>query len=103
MIQEQIIAKLQAAFTPQHLEVINESHRHNVPAGAESHFKVVLVSEAFCGQRLLPRHRAVNAALAQELACHIHALALHTYTPEEWATIQGSFPDSPQCLGGNKR
>ncbi|MGL5236711.1 MAG: BolA/IbaG family iron-sulfur metabolism protein, partial [Plesiomonas shigelloides] len=66
MIQEQIIAKLQAAFAPLHLDVINESHRHNVPAGSESHFKVVLVSDAFCGQRLLARHRAVNAALAEE-------------------------------------
>lgn len=103
MIQEQIIAKLQAAFAPLHLDVINESHRHNVPAGSESHFKVVLVSDTFCGQRLLARHRAVNAALAEELAHHIHALALHTYTPEEWAAIQGDFPDSPQCLGGNKR
>lgn len=103
MIQEQIIAKLQAAFAPQHLEVINESHRHNVPPGSESHFKVVLVSDAFCAQRLLPRHRAVNTVLADELANHIHALSLHTYTPEEWATTQGGFPESPQCLGGNQR
>jgi len=41
----------------EHLEVINESHKHNVPEGAESHFNVVIVSSAFEGKKLLTRHR----------------------------------------------
>ncbi len=45
MIREQIEAKLRAAFDPMYLEVVDESYRHNVPAGSESHFKVVLVSD----------------------------------------------------------
>ncbi|MCU7948134.1 MAG: BolA/IbaG family iron-sulfur metabolism protein [Candidatus Thiodiazotropha sp. (ex Cardiolucina cf. quadrata)] len=45
--QKTIQQKLQSAFSPLHLEVINESHMHSVPEGAESHFKVVVVSEAF--------------------------------------------------------
>ena len=48
-VQERIIGKLAEALDLQHLEVVNESGNHNVPAGSESHFKVVLVSENFEG------------------------------------------------------
>lgn len=77
-MQQQIEAKLAAALSPSHLEVINESYMHRVAPGSESHFKVVVVSQAFEGQRLLGRHRQVNGVLADELAGAIHALALHT-------------------------
>jgi BolA protein len=100
IIQDRIQGKLSATFTPSHLEVINESFMHNVPEGSESHFKVVIVSEQFVSQRLIGRHRAVNAALAEELAEDIHALAIHTYTEQEWQKLQHSSPDSPNCLGG---
>jgi len=83
--------------------VINESFMHNVPAGSESHFKVVLVTTKFTGERLINRHRAVNAVLKEELAQHIHALALHTYTHDEWHHLYGEIPDSPKCLGGMKQ
>lgn len=102
-IQTTIQQKLQAAFTPDFMEVINESANHNVPAGAESHFKVIIASTAFNGMRLLQRHRAVNSVLADELAGKIHALALHTYSPEEWlAKGSAHAPVSPKCLGGSK-
>ncbi|MGF1685962.1 transcriptional regulator BolA [Photobacterium japonica] len=100
MIQQRIEEKLQHAFTPQHLAVVNESYMHNVPEGSESHFKVVIVTTDFAGQRLLARHRAVNTALAQELANDIHALAIHTYTPDEWLAQQENAPTSPNCKGG---
>ena len=103
IIQQQITAKLEAEFSPQYLEVLNESHNHNVSSGSESHFKVTLVSEAFAGKRLIQRHRAVNQVLADELANAIHALALHTYTAEEWQTKFGQVPESPKCLGGSKK
>ncbi|MBT1444675.1 BolA/IbaG family iron-sulfur metabolism protein [Shewanella sp. JM162201] len=96
-----IHAKLTEALAPLHLEVINESHMHNVPKGSESHFKLVLVSRAFEGQRLIGRHRAVNQLLADELAGSVHALSMHTYTPEEWSAL-GAVPDSPNCMGGSK-
>lgn len=99
-IQDRIEQKLAAAFDLAHLEVVNESGGHNVPAGSETHFKVVLVAETFAGQRPLARHRLVNQALADELAGPVHALAIHTYTPEEWRTRFGSAPLSPPCLGG---
>jgi BolA family transcriptional regulator, general stress-responsive regulator len=97
-VQHQIEQKLQQAFAPSHLEVLNESHMHRVEPGSESHFKVILVSSTFDGQRLLARHRSVNAVLASELAGVIHALALHTYTPAEWEQ-QGAAPRTPSCVG----
>ncbi|WP_087024367.1 transcriptional regulator BolA [Thaumasiovibrio subtropicus] len=102
MIKETIEQKLLDAFTPSHLEVVNESYMHNVPAGAESHFKVVVVSDEFDGQRLLQRHRAINTILATELSDHIHALAIHTYTGNEWQNLYQGAPNSPSCRGGAK-
>jgi BolA family transcriptional regulator, general stress-responsive regulator len=101
--QEIIQQKLQQAFSPIHLEVINESHMHSVPEGSESHFKVVVVSDAFDGEKLIARHRQVNQVLSEELAGGIHALALHTMTPDDWFNKGGTVADSPACLGGSKQ
>ena len=101
MRREAIKTKLTESFSPMHLEVIDESHMHNVPAGAESHFKVTLVTDKFAGKMLIARHREVNGVLKQELEDGIHALALHTMTPEEWFEKGGTAPDSPPCLGGS--
>ena len=101
-LQQQIEDKLRAAFAPLHLDVDNESHMHNVPEGSESHFRTVVVSDAFEGQSLVQRHRAVNKVLRDELDGPVHALALHTLTPEEWFAKGGDTPESPPCLGGGK-
>jgi BolA family transcriptional regulator, general stress-responsive regulator len=102
MIKEQIEDKLQQHFTPQFLEVLNESQQHNVPRGAESHFKVVIVSDSFIGQRLLARHRLVYGLLQEELQTAVHALALHTYTSSEWQTLDQHLLASPACHGGGR-
>ena len=57
---------IRSALTPAHLEVADESHRHSVPEGAESHFKVLAVSESFADKSLVARHRTVNQLLAAE-------------------------------------
>jgi len=101
-MQQTIERKLAEALAPAHLEVINESHQHSVPPGSESHFKVVLVSAAFEGKRSVARHQQVYKVLAAELAGGVHALALHTYTPAEWAERAARAPDSPACMGGSK-
>lgn len=101
-IQSDIELKLSEGLNPLHLEVVNESSNHNVPAGSESHFKVVVVSNDFEGQMLIKRHRMINEILADELKNKIHALALHTYTESEWKEINGNAPMSPPCLGGSK-
>ncbi|WP_371378305.1 BolA family protein [Thalassotalea aquiviva] len=102
-VEQQIIDKLNHSLSPVHLQVQNESYMHNVPKGSESHFKVVVVSEQFDGLRLLARHRLVNQALAAELAGPVHALAIHTYTPEQWQSMQDTMvPNSPNCMGKDK-
>lgn len=94
---------LVAGFAPLELEVIDESSNHSVPAGSESHFKVVIVSPAFEQQAPIARHRAVHAALADELAAGLHALSIHAFTPAQWLARGGQIPASPPCLGGSKR
>jgi BolA protein len=95
---------LSHGLNPMHLEVLDESHMHNVPAGAESHFKVLAVSELFAGEKLIDRHRRVNALVRDELAGGLHALAIHAWTPQEWFDKGGgSAPASPECLGGSKQ
>ena len=102
-IESIIEQKLMSAFSPVVLDVVNESNQHNVPPGSESHFKAVIVSTEFEEERLIKRHRAVNKVLATELAEHIHALALHTYTEKEWHDhYANNTPLSPKCLGGGK-
>jgi BolA protein len=101
-LQQSIEHKLTASLQPTHLEVINESHRHSVPPGSETHFKVVVVSPAFSGQRLVQRHQSINALLASELAGELHALSMETLTPDEWTARAGTTLQSPPCLGGGK-
>jgi len=100
-MQQTIISKLEKALSPEHLEVINESHMHNVPDGSESHFKVIIVSDEFKDKMLVARHRMVNKVLEEELKGSIHALALHTMTMEEWFE-KGKAAESPPCEGGSK-
>lgn len=101
-IQAVIEQKLTQAFAPEYLVVDNESHTHNVPEGSESHFKVQIVSKIFEGEALIKRHRAVNNVLKEELANKIHALSMHTFTPDEWLKRQGQVSDSPPCQGGGQ-
>jgi len=98
-MQQHLTQQLEISLNPTHLEVINESHNHSGPA-SESHFKLVVVSDYFSDLRLIDRHRFVNQLFKEELS-HIHALAMHTYTPDEWA-IKNGAPDSPKCAGGSK-
>lgn len=99
-MQATIEQKLNDALKPEILEVSNESNMHSGPA-TESHYKVVAVSEAFEGKMLIARHRMINQALSEELT-KIHALALHTMTPDEYFEKAGKVADSPQCEGGGK-
>jgi BolA family transcriptional regulator, general stress-responsive regulator len=77
--------KLKAAFNPQSLSVIDESHQHAGHSGAhvngESHFRVKIMAEAFKGQSRVNQHRMVNQVLAVELQNRVHALALETSSP----------------------
>ena len=88
-IESRINAKLNSAFSPQRLVVINESHLHAghqggaVDGTGETHFRVRIISSAFEGMARIGRHRAVNEALAQELDDGVHALAIEPAAPGE--------------------
>ncbi len=101
-IQSIIEEKITAALQPEHLEVVNESHMHNVPPDSESHFKVTIVTNEFAGKMLVARHRILNQLLKRELDGPVHALSLNTLTPEEWQEKNGEVRKSPPCLGGSK-
>ena len=84
-VGQTIAAKLDAAFAPVLLEVIDESHQHHGHSGArpdgESHFRVRIVAEAFRGKSRVDQHRMVNAVLAAELKERVHALAIEASAP----------------------
>lgn len=98
-IAQHIESLIQAGLEVAHLEVLNESHMHNVPPNSETHFKLTLVSPDFEGLNQVKRHQKVYGLVGDLMQNPIHALALHTYTPNEWAVAQGS-PASPPCFGG---
>lgn len=86
-----------ALLQPLHVQVSDESHLHS--RGQQTHYKAVVVSERFEGLSSVKRHQLVYGTLG-ELMGEFHALALHTYTAEEWARV-GSAPASPVCAGGH--
>ena len=79
--------KLQAAFQPTRLEVVDDSDRHSGHSGAreggESHFNVTIESQAFAGANKVARQRMVYRALAEELAGPVHALSVKALAPGE--------------------
>jgi BolA protein len=86
-IAETMHDKLQNAFAPTALEIVDESHLHAGHMGArpegETHFRVTIVSAVFAGASRVQRHRLVHEVLAAELRERVHALALVLRTPEE--------------------
>lgn len=86
-VAETIRRKLETAFAPRRLEVVDESDRHvghpGARPGGESHFRVMIVADAFAGLGRLERQRRVNAALADELAGPVHALSIRALAPNE--------------------
>jgi len=82
-------ATLTRVFAPALVRVVDDSARHAGHAGAQpggqTHFSVLLVSDAFQGMSRVARSRAVHAALGEEFATGMHALALTLRTPEEHA------------------
>ncbi len=88
-VADVITEKLSAAFAPESLRVVDESHQHEGHAGhrpgGQTHYRVYIVAEAFRGKSRIDRHRMVNNTLAQELAGGVHALAIHASAPGEGA------------------
>lgn len=101
-VQQALERALIDALQPSRLRLENESHRHSVPPGSESHFNLVIVSEAFAEQSRVARQRTVFEALATWMP-RIHALTMKTLTPAEWEAAGGEVTNpAPPCRGGNK-
>ncbi len=85
--EARIREKLMIALHPTRLDVVNDSEKHaghrSSPGTGESHFSVLIVSEAFAGKSRVDRHRMVNEVLRGDVGEKIHALALATYAPGE--------------------
>ena len=87
LVRDTITRKLNDAFAPESIDVIDESHLHEGHAGhrpgGQSHFRIYIVSQAFAGKSRVDRHRMINAVLADDLAGGVHALAIHAAAPGE--------------------
>jgi BolA protein len=95
---------LTTALKPVHMEIENESHMHSGPANRETHFKVLVVSNAFDGKSRIDRQRMINDLLKSELTNGLHALTQKTLTPAEWEKQKEDLNfESPECRGGSKR
>jgi len=90
---ENLKLKLEQAFKPARLEIINESHLHAghhhgdqaeaFDGAGETHLRVRIVAQAFDGMSRIERHRAINAIAAEEIAAGLHALAIDARSPDE--------------------
>ena len=87
LVRDIMTKKLNDAFTPESIDIVDESHLHEGHAGhrpgGQSHFRVYIVSQAFAGKSRIDRHRMINATLADDLAGGVHALAIHASAPGE--------------------
>lgn len=87
-MREAIEARLHERLAASLVEVVDESHLHAGHAGARGgggHFRAVIVSERFAGLSRVKAQQLVYAALGEWMGREIHALAMQTFTPEQWA------------------
>ncbi|MCJ1243825.1 hypothetical protein MMC30_001022 [Trapelia coarctata] len=95
-VEDAMRLKITQALNPTNLEIYNDSgmHAHHKAmkdsVSKETHFRLVITSEAFRSKMQPARHRMVYALLKEELerAGGIHALQLRTRTPEEEAKLE---------------
>ncbi len=96
-LQQAIEQKISLQLEPLHLEIVNESHLHSSGLGAESHFKVLIVANAFASLGRVQRQQKVYGILAHELKIGIHALTMRLLTEEEWQKGAADGFQSPAC------
>lgn len=103
-IETEIETRL-ASLNPVKLELENESHKHahGGPAPTDTHFRLLLVSDAFEGMRAVQRHQKIYALLGDLMQNPIHALAMRLSTPAEWNPETDTGPAPMPCRGGSKR
>lgn len=97
---ENLRDKLSRAIPVEHIDIQDESHLHAGHAGARpegnSHFRLVVVSDAFTDMSRVKRHQVIYRILHEEMQSHIHALAISALTPKEYATKHNKGAESHQ-------
>ena len=96
-LEKKIENVLNENFKVNHLEVINESYMHSGPDDAETHFKVIMVSEDFINLKLIERHRSINELMKDQFSNGLNALSLHLFTTSEWSKKGEKVKESPPC------
>ena len=92
-IKEQIEERLKSQLTPAILEILDESPQHG--SSKPSHFRILIVSDAFEGLSAIKRHQRVYKVLG-DIMNVIHAFSQQTYTVSEWKDSSIRL-DSPPC------
>ncbi len=100
--KERLEQQLSKEYSPTYLSVEDESGNHHVPLGAQTHFKIIIVSSRFNGLTRIARHRLVNELLKDEFEQGLHALSMHLYTNSEWEIKGQAVAQSPNCKDGYK-
>lgn len=95
-MQQRIEQKLMKALDPIHLEVVDESHEHNEPMGAQTNFSVIVVSECFIGKTKQQRHTKVYRALLEELDGMLKTFTVLTFEPYQWEGRERILPLPPE-------
>ena len=98
-VHTQLQYLLQQQLHPVHMELVDQSYQHSGDR-QETHFKLILVSNAFSGLRLVQRHQLIYQLAKELMGNPIHALTMHLFTLAEWQA-NASVPASPPCLGGS--
>jgi BolA protein len=83
----EITTRLEATFSPESLQVDDESHLHAGHEGAKDgrgHFRVLVISDKFRGQSAIKRHRMIYQAMGELMQTDIHALTIEAFTPDEF-------------------
>ena len=94
-IENKIINTLNECMNISSLKILNESYMHNVPEDAESHFKIVIVSNDFSNLSQLKRHKLVYKHLGN-IMDDIHALSIQSFNEVEFK-LNPTILDSPEC------
>jgi stress-induced morphogen len=94
-IENKIINTLNESLNISSLKILNESYMHNVPEDAESHFKIVIVSNDFSNLSQIQRHKLVYKHL-RNIMDDIHALSIQSFNEVEFK-LNPTILDSPEC------
>lgn len=101
-IQKEMEEVLQRNLSPQILEIVNESHKHQ-RKGDETHYQILIVGEAFEGVDRVSRHRKLQELLDFAFKKGVHALSLKAYTPKEWEKKDSFSSSFPACVSKSSK